>query len=78
MTNESISRGPHHRMTSNMESIEVLLQTTFGRGIKYLSTLVNDAHYDEYLQLGERICVTSLKTFTVRTMIREYNYSLRD
>jgi hypothetical protein len=52
-------------MLENVESAEVLLQASFGRGIKYLSASLKDPQYDHYLQLGERICVASLKCFTV-------------
>ncbi|KAF2474327.1 ARM repeat-containing protein [Lindgomyces ingoldianus] len=56
-------RSPHERMIPNAESIEVLLQVSFGRGIKYLSTPIKDPDYDNYLQLGEKICGSSLKCF---------------
>ena len=60
------SRGPHERMIDNVETVEVLLQAAFGRGIKYLSTSLEDPQYDQYLQLGEKICGAALKCFTVR------------
>lgn len=52
-------------MIANVESMEVLLQVSFGRGIKYLSTPIKDPQYDRLLQLGEKLCVASLKCFIV-------------
>ncbi|PSN71577.1 hypothetical protein BS50DRAFT_585056 [Corynespora cassiicola Philippines] len=64
-TDDSNSRNVHHRMIANVESMEVLLQVAFGRGIKYLTTPsgMNDPSYAENLQTGERICIASLKCF---------------
>ncbi|KAF2788585.1 hypothetical protein K505DRAFT_255178 [Melanomma pulvis-pyrius CBS 109.77] len=56
-------RTPHARMIANVESMEVLLQVSFGRGIEYLSTPIKDPRYDRLLQLGEKLCVASLKCF---------------
>ncbi|KAH7087761.1 armadillo-type protein, partial [Paraphoma chrysanthemicola] len=58
------SRTPHERMIANVESIEVLLQVSFGRGFKWLSVPINDPDYNESVQLGEKICVAALKCFT--------------
>ena len=52
-------------MIANVESMEVLLQVSFGRGIKYLSTPIKDPHYDRLIQLGEKLCVAALKCFIV-------------
>lgn len=52
-------------MIANVESIEVLLQVSFGRGIKYLSVPPDDASHDRMLQIGEKLCVASLKCFLV-------------
>jgi hypothetical protein len=52
-------------MAANAETMEVLLQVSFGRGIKYLSTPINDPQYDQALQRGEKLCLASLKCFTV-------------
>ncbi|KAH8733137.1 armadillo-type protein [Phaeosphaeriaceae sp. PMI808] len=54
---------PRERMIENAESIEVLLHVSFGRGIKWLSTSINDPNYAESVQLGEKICVAALKCF---------------
>ena len=59
------SRKPHERMIANAESVEVLLQVSFGRGIKWLSVPINDPNYAQSVQLGEKICVAALKCFTV-------------
>ncbi|KAF2024879.1 ARM repeat-containing protein [Setomelanomma holmii] len=58
------NRTPHERMIANAESIEVLLQVSFGRGMKWLSAPINDPNYAESVQLGEKICVAALKCFT--------------
>lgn len=55
-------------MIANVESIEVLLQVSFGRGIKWLSVPINDATHTESVQLGEKICVAALKCFTVSSL----------
>jgi hypothetical protein len=52
-------------MIAIVESIEVLLHVSFGRGIKLLSIAINDPNYAESVQLGENICVAALKCFTV-------------
>jgi hypothetical protein len=52
-------------MIENVEAMEVLLQASFSRAIKYLSTAIKDPQYDQYLQLGEKLAVASLKCFTV-------------
>lgn len=65
------SQKPHERMITNVESIEVLLQVAFGRGIKYMSTPPNDPNYDRFLQAGEKLCVASLKSFLVSSMHRK-------
>ncbi|KAF2868410.1 armadillo-type protein [Massariosphaeria phaeospora] len=57
------NRKPHGRMIANVESIEVLLQVAFSRGIKYLSTPIQDPQYDQSVQHGEKICTASLKCF---------------
>ena len=59
------SRKPHERMIANVESMEVLLQVSFGRGIKHLSTPPTDPDHERLLQAGEKLCVASLKTFLV-------------
>ncbi|KAF1850945.1 ARM repeat-containing protein [Cucurbitaria berberidis CBS 394.84] len=58
------NRKPHERMIANVETIEVLLQVSFGRGIKWLSIPSNDSNYDQSVQLGEKICVSALRCFT--------------
>jgi hypothetical protein len=60
------SRKPHQRMVANVESIEILLHVTFGRGIKRLSIAIDDPNYAQSVQQGERLCVAALKCFTVR------------
>lgn len=62
---DSISRKPHESMVQNVESVEVLLQVSFGRGIKYLSTPPNDTNHERLLQAGDKLCVASLKCFLV-------------
>ncbi|KAF2678963.1 hypothetical protein K458DRAFT_315514 [Lentithecium fluviatile CBS 122367] len=57
------NRTPHERMVANVESIEILLQVTFGRGIKYLSTPPNDPNHEQATGLGEKLCVASLKCY---------------
>ena len=52
-------------MIAIVESIEVLLHVSFGRGIKWLSIAINDPNYAESVQLGEKICAAALKCFTV-------------
>lgn len=52
-------------MIINVESIEVLLQVSFGRGIKHLSIPPTDPNHERLLQAGEKLCVASLKTFLV-------------
>ncbi|KAJ5061328.1 armadillo-type protein [Bipolaris maydis] len=47
-------RKPHERMAANVESVEILLHVSFGRGIKWLSSV----------QQGEKICIAALKCFT--------------
>jgi hypothetical protein len=54
----------HERMAVNVECIEILLQVSLGRAIKYLSTPVDNSDYDHFLQLGEKVAVASLKCFT--------------
>ncbi|KAJ4302934.1 member of the karyopherin-beta [Kalmusia sp. IMI 367209] len=56
-------RKPHERMVRNVESVEVLLQMSFGRGIKYLSTPPNDPNHERLLQVGDKLCAASLKCF---------------
>jgi hypothetical protein len=58
-------------MIANVESVEVLLQVAFGRGIKYLSTPPDDPNYDRFLQVGEKLCAASLKSFLVSCKHRE-------
>ncbi|KAF2008848.1 ARM repeat-containing protein [Aaosphaeria arxii CBS 175.79] len=53
-------RTPHKRMIANAESIEALLQVSFGRGIKYFST----PEKEESMFHGEKLCVASLKCFS--------------
>lgn len=60
------SRKPHERMIQNVENIEVLLQVSFGRGIKWLSAPINDPNYTQSVEFGEKICMAALKCFTVR------------
>jgi len=52
-------------MIANTESMEVLLQVAFGRGIKWLSAPINDSDYTQSVQIGEKICAAALKCFTV-------------
>lgn len=59
------SRKPHERMIANVQSVEALLQVAFGRGIKWLSAPIDDANYSGSVQFGEKICIASLKCFTV-------------
>ncbi|KAL5434330.1 hypothetical protein PMIN06_011416 [Paraphaeosphaeria minitans] len=54
---------PHERLIANVESLEVLLQVAFGRGIKYLSTPPDDPNYERLLQAGEKLCVASFECF---------------
>ncbi|KAF1971854.1 ARM repeat-containing protein [Bimuria novae-zelandiae CBS 107.79] len=56
-------RRPHERMIANVESVEVLLQVSFGHGIKCLSTPPNEPNHERLLQVGEKLCVASLKCF---------------
>ncbi|CAI6333294.1 unnamed protein product [Periconia digitata] len=56
-------RTPHERMFLNVESIEVLLQVSFGRGIKYLATLHSESQEKDMSALGEQLCGASLKCF---------------
>ncbi|KAF1998896.1 hypothetical protein P154DRAFT_438214 [Amniculicola lignicola CBS 123094] len=56
-------RTPHNRMLTNVESIEALLQVSFNRGFKHLSTPTEDPDYDQSFQLGESICLAALKCF---------------
>ncbi|KAF1947052.1 hypothetical protein EJ02DRAFT_334677 [Clathrospora elynae] len=55
---------PHERMIANVESIEILLHVSFGRGIKRLSVSIDDPSYAHSVQLGEKMCVAALKCFT--------------
>ncbi|KAL1608405.1 member of the karyopherin-beta [Paraconiothyrium brasiliense] len=59
----SPDRRPHERLIANVESVEVLLQVAFGRGIKYLSTPPNDPNHERLLQAGEKLCVASFECF---------------
>ncbi|KAJ4367041.1 member of the karyopherin-beta [Neocucurbitaria cava] len=58
------NRKPHERMIANVETVEALLQVSFGRGIKWLSAPINDPNYAQSVQFGEKICVAALKCFT--------------
>jgi hypothetical protein len=53
-------------MVSNVDSLEVLLHVSFGRGFKWLSVSIDDPNYAHSVQQGEKICVAALKCFTVR------------
>lgn len=53
----------HQRMIANAESIEVLLQVAFGRGIKWLSAPITDPSYQDSIHQGEKLCVAALKCF---------------
>jgi hypothetical protein len=52
-------------MVAQAEDIEVLLHVSFGRGIKWLSVLINDSNYGDTVQQGEKICLAALKCFIV-------------
>jgi len=69
------SRTPHSRMIANVESIEILLQVAFGRGIKYLSTSPDDATHEQSSHLGEKLCVAALKCYSVRLNLTLKNIS---
>ncbi|PVI02736.1 ARM repeat-containing protein [Periconia macrospinosa] len=56
-------RKPHDRMILNVESIEVLLQVSFGRGIKYLSAPPGELNGGNLPQIGEQLCGAALKCF---------------
>ncbi|KAF2715077.1 ARM repeat-containing protein [Pleomassaria siparia CBS 279.74] len=56
-------RTPHQRMIANVETMEGLLLESFGRGVKYLSTINTDPLYDRLLLFGEKLCVAALKCF---------------
>jgi hypothetical protein len=58
------NRTPHERMIANVESIEILLQVAFSRGIKYLSIPPNEASHEQSLPLGEKLCVAALKCYS--------------
>ncbi|KAL6164616.1 member of the karyopherin-beta [Exserohilum turcicum] len=57
-------RKPHDRMAANVESVEILLHVSFSRGIKWLSTSIDDPNYTDSVQQGEKICIAALKCFT--------------
>lgn len=54
---------PHERIIANVESVEILLHVSFGRGIKWMSKPINHPDYSESVQLGESICAAALKCF---------------
>ena len=58
-------------MIANVESIEVLLQVSFGRGIKYLSATGQEPQNEQLLQLGEKLSAASLKCFIVRAWLSD-------
>jgi hypothetical protein len=60
-------------MIAIVESIEILLHVSFGRGIKWLSIAINDPNYTESVQLGEKICAAALKCFTVSDLSTSFN-----
>lgn len=51
-------------MVSNIDSVEVLLHVSFGRGIEKLAATSNDPNYPTVTEQGEKICVAALKAFT--------------
>ncbi|KAF1957267.1 ARM repeat-containing protein [Byssothecium circinans] len=59
VSNNSTNRKPHERLLTNIESIEVLLQVSLGRGIKYLSTPPNDPGHER----GESLCTAALQCY---------------
>lgn len=63
-----LSRKPHDQMIANVDNVETLLQVSFGRGIKYLSTPPSDSNHENLSALGERLCTASLKCFLVRSV----------
>jgi len=54
---------PHERIIANVESVEIVLHVSFGRGIKYLSKPTTDSDYSESVQLGEKLCIAALQCF---------------
>ncbi|KAI4654642.1 uncharacterized protein J4E79_008516 [Alternaria viburni] len=57
-------RKSQERMVANVESVEILLHVSFGRGIKWLSISIDDPNYAQSVQQGEKICIAALKCFT--------------
>lgn len=57
-------------MIANIESLEILLHVSFGRGMKWLSVPVDNANYVESVKHGEKICVAALKCFTVGIVLQ--------
>jgi hypothetical protein len=54
-------------MIANVESLEILLHVSFGRGFRWLSVSIDDPNYAESIQQGEKLSVAALKCFTVRS-----------
>jgi hypothetical protein len=56
-------------MIANVESLEILLHVSFGRGFKWLSVSIDDPDYAQSIQEGEKTCVAALKCFTVQNTV---------
>lgn len=69
-------RKPHERMILNVESIEILLQVSFGRGIKYLSASPDESNQGNMSQIGEQLCGAALTCFTVGRELGRFHTKL--